>query len=212
MQKQSNSKKNILNRIAGVSTRTSAIGSFERSTNQIYKAIEPDHLSCFVNELAAVNGKVVICETNDEMYAKLADLISTVPPKQVHCQEPAILEALSNMSIDLGHATAEYEMMQMGITTCECLVARTGSVLVTSRLAAGRKLNVFPPIHVVIANQSQLVGFLDDAIAKVSEKYDNNIPSTISFITGPSRTADIEKTLVLGAHGPKELIVFISKE
>ncbi|MEI7503277.1 MAG: LUD domain-containing protein, partial [Paludibacter sp.] len=70
---------------------------------------------------------------------------------------------------------------------------------------------VFPPIHIVIANESQLVGFPEDALVSIQKKYSNNLPSMISTITGPSRTADIEKTLVLGAHGPKEFIVFLSK-
>ncbi|RZL62420.1 MAG: hypothetical protein EOO93_08835, partial [Pedobacter sp.] len=63
--------------------------------------------------------------------------------------------------------------------------------------------------HIVIAKTSQLVLDLKDAFLLLKNKYGNQIPSMISNITGPSRTADIEKTLVLGAHGPKELFVFL---
>jgi L-lactate dehydrogenase complex protein LldG len=55
------------------------------------------------------------------------------------------------------------------------------------------------------------VDYPEDALVAMQEKYGNSLPSTISTITGPSRTADIEKTLVLGAHGPKEFIVFLVK-
>jgi L-lactate dehydrogenase complex protein LldG len=61
----------------------------------------------------------------------------------------------------------------------------------------------------VLAYTSQLVPDLKDAFKLIKEKYGQQIPSMISTITGPSRTADIEKTLVLGAHGPKELFVFL---
>jgi L-lactate dehydrogenase complex protein LldG len=64
-------------------------------------------------------------------------------------------------------------------------------------------------VHIVLAYTSQLVLDLKDGFKLLKKKYGNNIPSLISTITGPSRTADIEKTLVLGAHGPKELFVFL---
>ena len=68
---------------------------------------------------------------------------------------------------------------------------------------------VYPPVHIVIARKNQLVGYLEEAYSGIHEKYNDNFPSQIALITGPSRTADIEKTLVLGAHGPRELRVFI---
>jgi len=61
----------------------------------------------------------------------------------------------------------------------------------------------------VLAYTSQLVPDLKDGFALLKQKYGDNMPSMISNVTGPSRTADIEKTLVLGAHGPKELFVFL---
>jgi len=97
----------------------------------------------------------------------------------------------------------------VGITYCEALVARNGSVLVSNGTAAGRRLSIYPHIHIVIAYTSQLVLDLKDGFKVLKEKYPENMPSMVSNITGPSRTADIEKTLVLGAHGPKELYVFL---
>jgi L-lactate dehydrogenase complex protein LldG len=72
-------------------------------------------------------------------------------------------------------------------------------------------MNVFPPIHIVIAHASQIVNYPEDALNAMQEKYGEHLPSCISTITGPSRTADIEKTLVLGAHGPKEFVVFLAE-
>jgi L-lactate dehydrogenase complex protein LldG len=81
--------------------------------------------------------------------------------------------------------------------------------MVSNANAAGRRLSIYPHQHIVIAYTSQLVLDLKDAFKIIKEKYGNQLPSMISTITGPSRTADIEKTLVLGAHGPKEFYVFL---
>jgi len=99
--------------------------------------------------------------------------------------------------------------VEAGITGCEYLVAETGSILVSSAQQGGRRLFIYPPAHIVIASKKQVVLSLEDGYAALSEKYQNNLPSQILLITGPSRTADIEKTLILGAHGPKELHVFL---
>ncbi len=96
-----------------------------------------------------------------------------------------------------------------GITECDALVAQTGSVLVTSRSAGGRALSCLPPHHIVIARRAQVVADLPAAFALLAQKYGGNYPSMISFITGPSRTGDIERILVLGAHGPKQLSIFL---
>ncbi|MGH7969246.1 MAG: LutC/YkgG family protein [Limisphaerales bacterium] len=108
---------------------------------------------------------------------------------------------------DAGYEVAELESCSIGLTECDALVAQTGSVLVTSRSAGGRALSVLPPHHVVLARREQLIRDLPDAFALLKRKYGANYPSFISFITGPSRTGDIERILVLGAHGPRRLTI-----
>jgi len=75
------------------------------------------------------------------------------------------------------------------------------------RSAGGRALSVLPPHHVVLARREQLLSDLPEAFALLRKKYAANYPSFISFITGPSRTGDIERILVLGAHGPRKLTI-----
>lgn len=101
------------------------------------------------------------------------------------------------------------EACDAGITSCEALVAQTGSILVSSATCGGRSLSVLPPVHVVVATPGQVVGTLADALDLVRERHAGSMPSMFSFITGPSRTGDIERILVLGAHGPKELVVIL---
>jgi len=108
---------------------------------------------------------------------------------------------------DRGYEVQEMEKCDAAITECDALIAQTGGVAVTSRSAGGRALSVLPPHHVVIARREQLVADLPSAFALLQQKYAPDFPSMISFITGPSRTGDIERILVLGAHGPKKLTV-----
>ena len=109
---------------------------------------------------------------------------------------------------DGGYRVEAMERCDAGLTECEALVAQTGSVLVTSKSSGGRAASVLPPHHVVVARASQMVPDLPAAFALLAQKYAaSDYPSLISFITGPSRTGDIERILVLGAHGPKKLTI-----
>jgi L-lactate dehydrogenase complex protein LldG len=102
---------------------------------------------------------------------------------------------------------ARLESCDAGLTECDALVAQTGSVLLTSRSAGGRALSVLPAHHVVLARRQQLVGDLYEAYEVVKRRYTPGFPSMIALVTGPSRTGDIERMIVLGAHGPKRLTV-----
>jgi L-lactate dehydrogenase complex protein LldG len=115
---------------------------------------------------------------------------------------------LPTLVTDDGYDKHELEKCDAGISECDALIAQTGTVLVTSRSAGGRALSCLPPHHVVIARREQMVADLPAAFALVKQRYGGNYPSMISFITGPSRTGDIERILVLGAHGPKQLTIF----
>jgi len=114
---------------------------------------------------------------------------------------------LAGIWTDSGYDVREMESCDVGISECDALVAQTGSVVVTTRSAGGRALSVLPPHHVALARRGQLVADLPAAFELIEKKYAGNYPSFISFITGPSRTGDIERILVLGAHGPKKLTI-----
>lgn len=108
-----------------------------------------------------------------------------------------------------GYEVDDLESCDAGVTGCEVLVAQTGGVMVSVESAGGRALSVLPPHHIVIARTSQMVPDLTAAFEHVKKRYGENFPSFMSFISGPSRTGDIERILVLGAHGPKRLTVLL---
>lgn len=208
----SNSRQEILDRIAAAGKgRLASVNSTTASNSDIYKPILPDAVTCFKNELEAISGQCVLCENENDLYQKLKEFVSAKQFSSLFCRDTYIAGQLKSNMIPLSTDQTDFEAMQAGITGCEFLVARTGSVVVSSASESGRQMNIFPPVHIVLAHESQLVDYPEDALVAMQEKYGNSLPSTISTITGPSRTADIEKTLVLGAHGPKEFIVFLVK-
>lgn len=180
-------------------------------TNNVYKPIMPDAAACFKNELEALRGQCFLCEDEKEMYLKLKDFVTGRAFPYVFSRDQKILSRLEENNIPFSDKNVDFENMQAGITSCEFLVARTGSVMVSSVSSFGRQMHIFPPVHIVLATASQLTDYVEDALTAMQHKYQGNLPSAMTMITGPSRTADIEKTLVLGAHGPKECVVFISK-
>lgn len=210
---QNNSREEILQRIAAASKgRLASVNATSGKLScDIYKSILPDAITCFKNELEAINGQCILCEDESELYVKLRNFALDHKFPYLFCRDSYISEQLEKNKIPFSTDETDFETMQAGITGCEFLIARTGSVLASSASQSGRQMNVFPPVHIVLAHISQLVNYPEDGLKAMQEKYDTSLPSTISTITGPSRTADIEKTLVLGAHGPKEFIVFLSK-
>ena len=95
----------------------------------------------------------------------------------------------------------------MGITGADLAVAETGSVVVIPRSGLSRLVSVVPPIHLALVRPQDLVDTLDDVflLRRLQYHKGGDMGSYLNFITGPSRTADIEQTLVVGVHGPKEV-------
>ncbi|MEI6454670.1 MAG: LUD domain-containing protein [bacterium] len=163
----------------------------------------------FAQELIKISGKFVYCESNDEFLGILKSFILEKDWPLLFCGDPAIQQLLRLAGIPFESDHANILDARIGITGCEYLIARTGSVMVSTKMNPGRKIVVYPEIHLVVGFISQLVPDLKQALQNVRKKYQDQFPSMISLITGPSRTADIEKTIVMGAHGPKEFYVFL---
>jgi L-lactate dehydrogenase complex protein LldG len=97
------------------------------------------------------------------------------------------------------------DKIRVGITGCTCAIAETGTLLLTSGAGKPLSTSLLPEIHIVILRGSLIVGSLEEAL-QMEEVRDSG--ATV-LITGPSRTADIEMTLTIGVHGPRELLVYI---
>ena len=163
----------------------------------------------FAEQLTAVSGHFLYCEDEIQFIENLLQLAEDKNLRKIYCWEPELQKLLSTYEYPFYSTDTDFLQAEVGITLCESLIARNGSIMSSNGNAAGRRLSIYPHIHIVLAYTSQLVLDLKDGFKLLKDKYGSDLPSMISNITGPSRTADIEKTLVLGAHGPKELYVFL---
>ena len=103
----------------------------------------------------------------------------------------------------------------IGITGADYAVAETGSVIVLPRRGVSRLVSVMPPVHIAIVRREDIIGTLDDLFILRRLEYHSNggdMGSYLNFITGPSRTADIEQTIVVGVHGPREAHLILLDE
>jgi L-lactate dehydrogenase complex protein LldG len=163
----------------------------------------------FAEQFTAVQGQFAYCEDEIQFIETLLNLAEERKWHKIYCWEPALQDILARYDYPFFETDKDFEGAQVGFTLCEALIARNGSILLSNSNMAGRRLSIYPPVHIVLAYTSQLVGDLKDAFKLVKGRYGQRLPSMLTTVTGPSRTADIEKTLVLGAHGPKELFVFL---
>jgi L-lactate dehydrogenase complex protein LldG len=173
-----------------------------------------EQLALFRKNAADLKAAFHLLENRQELGSRLRELRDSEGWKKVGVHSGELTDfACAELGVpvcrtDSGYQAGDLENCNAGITQCDALVAQTGSVLLTSASAGGRALSVLPPHHVVLARREQLIADLPESFALLKQKYSSNYPSFISLITGPSRTGDIERILVLGAHGPRKLTIF----
>ncbi len=166
----------------------------------------------FAQELTKAGGLFIYCESEEEVINGIKFLVKDRKWESIFALEPHIIRLLNKGEINCISAHDQLTQAHVGMTGCEALVARLGSVMVSTGQMAGRQIFIYPEIHIVLAYSSQLASDIKDALVILRKKYEPRMPSMVTLITGPSRTADIEKTLVMGAHGPKELYVFLLED
>jgi L-lactate dehydrogenase complex protein LldG len=176
---------------------------------------EADLAETFAASFQRIGGEFFYCETLTQLGAELRAWLAERLPEgqQFYVWEPALQELLTAAGVPFQATEADFKAQAAaGLTSCEALVARTGSIVVAPATASGRRLSIYPDQHLVLARPSQVVAEIGDALRVVQSRYGAKLPSMMSLTTGPSRTADIEKTLVLGAHGPRRLTLFLLED
>jgi L-lactate dehydrogenase complex protein LldG len=172
-----------------------------------------DVVVAFAESFQRVGGEFYYCESLEHLAVQLAGFKQRQQVGAPYVWEPQMQQLLRAADIAFrASETGFVEQADLSLTSCEALVARTGSVLVSAATASGRRLSIYPDQHLVLARPSQVVAEIGDALRVVQARFGEQMPSMVSLTTGPSRTADIEKTLVLGAHGPRRLVLFLLED
>ena len=203
------SKENILKRIRKALSHSTPLPFPQSEGNQpLFEPLQQEPEVEFAEQFTRLQGKFIYCINQQELAFQLSSLVRKNDWQKVYCLEDKLIEGvaaqLSERLTRTGLADCD-----VSITGCEYLVARTGSIVLSTAKPSGRSASVYAPIHICIAYTSQLVYDIRDALQAAREKYGAQLPSLITLATGPSRTADIEKTLVVGVHGPKEVYLFL---
>jgi len=203
------SKENILKKIRKALSQSTPL-PFPKSegTESVYQPLQQEPEVEFAEQFSKLQGRFVFCINQQELAFQLNSLIRKQDWTKVYCIEEKVIGSFSDQLADRLVKT-DLAGCDVSITGCEYLVARTGSIVMSAAQQSGRNASVYAPIHICIAYTSQLVYDIKDALQGIKDKYGDNLPSLITFATGPSRTADIEKTLVVGVHGPKEVYLFL---
>ena len=203
------SKENILKRIRKALSQSTPLPFPQSEGNQpVFHPLEQEPEVEFAEQFTKLQGKFIYCINQQELAFQLTSLIKKQDWHKVYCQDDKLVARVAGqladrlVKTDLAHC-------DVSITGCEYLVARTGSIVMSAADPGGRAASVYAPIHICIAYTNQLVYDIRDALQAAKEKYGQQLHSLITLATGPSRTADIEKTLVVGVHGPKEVYLFL---
>ena len=194
-----------------------------------FVATDLDVLEQFEAELSALHGHVHLCDGPADALEQLGALLEAAGARKVlawqladlplsgidtllagmgiTCVEPGVLGAN-----DRAAQLDGLEAVPIGITGADAAIAESGSVLVVSDEGRGRLASLLPPTHIAIISAERIVQTMPDAFALLREQYGDRAfqdRSNMAIISGPSRTADIELSLTLGVHGPKEVHVIV---
>lgn len=197
-------KNNILKKIRMALAHPTPLPFPKSEGNEtVFQPQQQDLVVEFAEQFTSLQGKFVFCENEKELQHHFDKVCYQNQWTKIYCEEEKWKSIIQSNSLHTDIASCE-----ASVTSCELLVARTGSIIISS-VHQGRIPSVYAPVHVCVAYASQLVYDVKDGLVALKDKYRQFLPSLISFATGPSRTADIEKTLVVGVHGPKEVYCFV---
>ena len=163
----------------------------------------------FRENLISIGGNCVVVESEAEAARAVAEIIEKSNAKRVAVSDsPLAQKVKSGAEITEKASAAELFDCDLGITGAQFGIAETGTLVLESEKEFNRLTSLVPPIHVCILETKHLHQTLGEVL-KILEK---DLSRTITFITGPSRTSDIELTLAIGVHGPAELYVILIDE
>jgi L-lactate dehydrogenase complex protein LldG len=176
--------------------------------SDVYTLEDGESIEIFAANFIANNGLFTYCYNEFHFRDELLSTLDKLGLQKLSCTEQPIRLIMEACDFPVNTKLGDIKVADAALTGCDCLIARTGSVIVSSKGNNSRTVSIFPPVHLVIAWRDQIFYDLKNYFSTLKLNDLTALPSMISITSGPSRTADIEKTLVLGAHGPKMMHVF----
>lgn len=170
--------------------------------------VSGDLIAELVNSMEAVLMSVVRLQSMEDCVAAVDWYLESKGIDATTAGSVTVSPALSDLAWPAGYsAGAATGTEKVSVTPCIAAVAETGSVVTSSGEKTPATLNFLPETHIIIVRESQVVRHVDDVFPLVRSL--QPMPRAVNFVTGPSRTADIEQTLEIGAHGPRHMHVLL---
>ena len=167
----------------------------------------------FKQNLELVNGRCIVANNDTDIADALTRIITDRKAERLAISDNPEVERLLHLTDleieELGIAPNAHDIFRfdVGLTTVQAAIAETGTLVLVSIHERHRLVSLVPPVHIAIVDASKICQTLADALTFIRKE--KEISPAVTFITGPSRTADIELTLTIGVHGPQELYVIV---
>jgi L-lactate dehydrogenase complex protein LldG len=167
-------------------------------------------IDVFRENLEAVGGKCTIADSEPDAIAGVQKILDSLKPQRVAFSDASISLAAKN-SIQTDATVFENASIEqlfscdVGITSAQWAIAETGTLVLESRKERNRLASLVPGIHICLLEKKNI----RRTMVEILETAGSDLNPAVTFITGPSRTSDIELTLAIGVHGPRELYVFV---
>jgi L-lactate dehydrogenase complex protein LldG len=188
-----------------------------------YLGASGDLVERFALEINAVGGEAVVVTDHEAAGRELHRFLAEAGARSAVCWKHEVLGRLGLRQLLAipGITLYDYDTLtsfppaeqrhvllgcDVGITSCDCAIAETGTLMVLSRPGQERAASLLPPMHIAVVERPQIVPDLIDAFAMIGAE---QLPSNVTFITGPSKTGDIELQLTTGVHGPGKWRVIV---
>lgn len=185
-----------------------------------------DLVAEFVAEVTKAGGRPVVVRSPAEAQQQLVELFRSYEPRSALCWRHPVLEKLQLAEFLPSHGVERVDFATLapegfdhrrgtilaadiGITSADCAVAETGSLVMAHGAGFERVASLLPPVFVAVVERAQIVADLFDVVGHFGGRLPDRLPSNITFITGPSKTGDIESKLVTGVHGPGKWHVIV---
>jgi L-lactate dehydrogenase complex protein LldG len=169
----------------------------------------------FKQALEAVDGHCIVAKDDAAIAQALTEIITKARAQRLAISDNPNVERLLQLTDleieELGVAPNASDIFRfdIGITSAQAAIADTGTLVLDSASERHRLASLVPPVHIAIIDASRIFASLGEVLSFLQK--DKTISPAVTFVTGPSRTADIELTLAIGVHGPQELYVIVNE-
>lgn len=170
----------------------------------------------FKQQLENLGGQVYLLEDSNQLKPVLSDILKSFTMNHIGVSSDAFIEKYGLEQTLQPYETVVWEkggveafqQVDISLSDCAYAIADTGTIVMMSSPERGRSIALLPTIHIVIVQASQIHYRLGQVLQKLSAISDA-LPSSVHFISGPSRSSDIENDQTIGIHGPAAVIAIV---